>query len=66
MTSEIGPNRRGVANFRTKLLAAMMLVVFAVTTLGLYLAQRNVAANAEPLRKYGARFLVRGGKSECV
>jgi uncharacterized protein (DUF1330 family) len=25
-----------------------------------------VAANAEPLRKYGARFLVRGGKSECV
>ena len=47
MTSEIGPNRRGVANFRTKLLAAMMLVVFAVTTLGFYLAQRNVAANAE-------------------
>ena len=25
-----------------------------------------VAANAEPLRKYGARFLVRGGKSECM
>jgi uncharacterized protein (DUF1330 family) len=25
-----------------------------------------IAANAEPLRKYGARFLVRGGKSECV
>jgi uncharacterized protein (DUF1330 family) len=25
-----------------------------------------VAANAEPLRKYGARFLIRGGKSECV
>ena len=24
-----------------------------------------VAANAEPLRKYGARFLVRGGKFEC-
>lgn len=25
-----------------------------------------VAANAEPLRRYGARFLVRGGKSECM
>jgi uncharacterized protein (DUF1330 family) len=25
-----------------------------------------VAANAEPLRRYGARFLVRGGKSECI
>ena len=24
-----------------------------------------VAANAEPLRKYGAKFLVRGGKFEC-
>ena len=25
-----------------------------------------VAANAEPFRKYGARFLVRGGKSEIM
>jgi uncharacterized protein (DUF1330 family) len=25
-----------------------------------------VAANAEALHKYGARFLVRGGKAECV
>jgi uncharacterized protein (DUF1330 family) len=24
-----------------------------------------IAANAEPLRKYGARFLVRGGSFEC-
>ena len=24
------------------------------------------AANAAPLAKYGARFLVRGGKTECV
>jgi uncharacterized protein (DUF1330 family) len=28
--------------------------------------QRYVAANAEPLRKYGGRFLVRAGKSESV
>jgi uncharacterized protein (DUF1330 family) len=25
-----------------------------------------VAANAQPLRKYGGRFLIRGGKSESV
>ena len=25
-----------------------------------------VAANAAPLKKYGARFLVRGGEFECV
>ena len=25
-----------------------------------------VAANAEAFRKFGARFLVRGGRSECV
>jgi signal transduction histidine kinase len=36
-----------VRSFRTKLLAAMMLVVSALTILGLYLAQRNVAVNAE-------------------
>jgi signal transduction histidine kinase len=34
-------------SFRTKLLAAMMLVVSALTILGLYLAQQNVAANVE-------------------
>jgi len=28
--------------------------------------QRYVAANAEPLSKYGGRFLVRGGRSESV
>ena len=28
--------------------------------------QAYVAANAEAFRKYGARFLVRGGKFECV
>src|ERR1700704_4781424 len=47
MSSMTGPDRRGVANFRTKLSAAMMLVVFAMMALGLYLAQRNIAANAE-------------------
>jgi signal transduction histidine kinase len=40
-------NKRSKASFRTKLLAAMMLVVSALTALGLYLAQRNVAANVE-------------------
>jgi uncharacterized protein (DUF1330 family) len=28
--------------------------------------QAYVAANAEAFRKFGARFLVRGGKYECV
>src|ERR1700737_1204544 len=39
-------NRLAVRGFRTKLSAAMMLVVSAMTALGLYLAQRNVTANA--------------------
>jgi len=28
--------------------------------------RRYIAANAEALRKYGARFLVRGGNAECA
>jgi signal transduction histidine kinase len=36
-----------VAGFRTKLFAAMMLVVFGVTATGLYLAERNAAADAQ-------------------
>ncbi|HXX41557.1 MAG TPA: HAMP domain-containing sensor histidine kinase [Chthoniobacterales bacterium] len=40
-------NQHGILSFRTKLLLAMMLVVSALTGLGLYLAQRTVAANAE-------------------
>jgi signal transduction histidine kinase len=36
-----------MASFRTKLSAAMMLVIAAITALGLYLAQRNVTRNAE-------------------
>src|SRR5947199_7439528 len=34
-------------SFRTKLLAAMMLVVSALTIIGLYFAHRNVAATAQ-------------------
>ncbi len=40
-------NKRSAASFRAKLLAAMMLVTSGLTALGLYLAQRNVAATAE-------------------
>jgi signal transduction histidine kinase len=40
-------NKRNVARFRTKLAAAMMVVVAVMTGLGLYLAQRAVAANVE-------------------
>ncbi len=40
-------HKRNAISFRTKLLTAMMLVVSALTVLGLYLAQRNVAATAE-------------------
>jgi signal transduction histidine kinase len=41
------PSKRAVASFRTKLSAAMMLVVSMMTALGLYLAQRNITTNAE-------------------
>src|SRR5713226_3550240 len=41
------PNKRPAVSFRTKLMAAMMLVVLPMTLLGLYLAQKNVAATAE-------------------
>src|SRR6266513_1625198 len=40
-------HKRNALSFRTKLSTAMMLVVSALTVLGLYLAQRNVAATAE-------------------
>src|ERR1051325_4012011 len=39
--------RHGVARFRRRLSAAMMVVIAAITALGLYVAQRNGAANAE-------------------
>jgi signal transduction histidine kinase len=40
-------NKRTVTSFQAKLLAAIMLVVSALTLFGLYLAQRNVAADVE-------------------
>src|SRR2546427_2813913 len=46
MISAHRAHKRRVTRFRTKLLAAMMLVVSAVTAFGLYLAQRNVTAAA--------------------
>jgi hypothetical protein len=47
MISRITPSKRSTASFRAKLLAAMMLVVSALTAFGLYFAQRNVSATAE-------------------
>jgi signal transduction histidine kinase len=47
MISARRANKRRVTRFRTKLLAAMMLVVSAVTAFGLYLAQRSVTASAQ-------------------
>jgi signal transduction histidine kinase len=40
-------NQSQVASFRAKLLVGMMVVVFGMTAAGLYLAQRNNAAEAE-------------------
>ena len=47
MNSPAETNKRGVVRFRTKLVGAMMLVVLALTALGLYFTQRKVAATAE-------------------
>ena len=47
MISASQPNNCKVPSFRTKLLAAIMLVVSAITASGFYLAQRNVAAAAK-------------------
>jgi signal transduction histidine kinase len=47
MISANGPNKPRVASFRTKLLAAMMLVVSGLMAFALYLAQRHVAAAAQ-------------------
>lgn len=45
-TTPAAPPARGTG-FRTKLLVAMMLVVSAVTALGLYFSERNLAARVE-------------------
>ena len=47
MTSTSAPAKSGFLSFRVKLLVAMMLVVSGITALGLYLAQRQLAASAE-------------------
>ena len=47
MISSSRPSKRSAASFGTKLLAAIMLVVSAITVSGLYLAQRNVTATAK-------------------
>jgi len=47
MSLESSPGKSKTAAFRTKLSAAMMLVIAAITAFGFYLAQRNVSHNAE-------------------
>ena len=47
MSSAIPPSKQGVATFRFKLSAAMMLIVAALTALGFYFAQRKITADAE-------------------
>jgi len=47
MISAHQAHKRRVTRFRTKLLAAIMLVVSAIMVFGLYLAQRNVTAAAQ-------------------
>lgn len=47
MSAQPAPARSGFLRFRIKLLAAMMLVVSGITALGLYLAERQLTANAE-------------------
>src|SRR5947199_8960254 len=47
MISAHRAHKRRVTRFRTKLVAAMMLVVSAIMAFGLYLAQRNVTAAAQ-------------------
>lgn len=46
MSTQPAPARSRFLSFRIKLLMAMMLVVSGITALGLYLAQRQLTANA--------------------
>ena len=54
MTSSIEPRKSGRIGFRAKLLVAMMVVVFAITAVGLYVEQRNLTA--EVARDLQSRF----------
>ena len=47
MKSVAEPRAPGIRRFRIKLLLAMMLVVSALTSLGIYVAQERAAADAE-------------------
>jgi hypothetical protein len=47
MSSPVQVRDKDVVTFRTRLFAAMMLIVAALTALGFYLAQRKVTADAE-------------------
>ena len=45
MSSSVEPNQRSVTRFRTRLFAAMMLVVLVLTALALYFAQPQCCSN---------------------
>jgi signal transduction histidine kinase len=47
MSATAATAKSGLFRFRIKLLAAMMVVISAITAFGSYLAQRQLAANAE-------------------
>ena len=47
MSPSAEPRPAGIRRFRTKLLVAMMLVVSALTSLSIYVAQRRAAADAQ-------------------
>lgn len=47
MISQQNPLPTGLRSFRVKLMLAMMLLVSIITAVGLYYAQRNLAANVE-------------------
>lgn len=47
MSAAAEPRPPGVRRFRAKLLLTMMLVVFALTSLGIYVAQRRAAEDAQ-------------------
>jgi signal transduction histidine kinase len=47
MRSAVQPRNEAVASFRTRLFAAIMIIVATLTALSLYLAQRKVTADAE-------------------